>query len=93
MRYFQPSASSKLSVVTGPSSGLAKLTWRSSGLAGHSTCKDLDLFHGLSAELPVSKKFKDLKCAKIVTVHDLLYEHLPQQYSFFDRQIYRQKQN
>ncbi len=82
---------SKLELVEGPKGGLAKMMWRGFGVAEHSSFDSLDLYHGLTAELPISRAFKGSSTKKIVTIHDLLYEHLPQQYSFIDRQVYRKK--
>lgn len=46
----------------------------------------IDIFHGLSGELPL--KWKERKIKKIVTIHDLIFERFPQFYSFIDRKIY-----
>ncbi|MGX9985711.1 glycosyltransferase family 4 protein [Soonwooa purpurea] len=47
---------------------------------------DADIFHGLSGELPLKWNKKPIK--KIVTIHDLIFVHYPQFYSFFDRKIH-----
>lgn len=47
----------------------------------------VDIFHGLSGELPLRWR-KGNKVKKIVTIHDLIFEHYPQFYSFFDRKIH-----
>lgn len=49
----------------------------------------LDLFHGLSNELPFFPSSKKTK--KIVTIHDLLFLRYPSFYPFFDRHIYLTK--
>lgn len=46
----------------------------------------VDIFHGLSGELPLKWNEKSIK--KIVTIHDLIFERYPQFYSFFDRKIH-----
>lgn len=48
--------------------------------------QDCELFHGLSGELPLRWSTKSPK--KILTIHDLIFEKLPQYYSFLDRKIY-----
>lgn len=45
-----------------------------------------DIFHGLSGELPLLWNKGNIK--KIVTIHDLIFLHFPQYYSFFDRKIH-----
>lgn len=49
----------------------------------------VNLFHGLSHELPRGLPRKGL--AKVVTMHDLIYERFPEQYPWIDRKIYRAK--
>ena len=46
----------------------------------------VDIFHGLSGELPLKWNNRPIK--KIVTIHDLIFERFPQFYSFFDRKIH-----
>jgi glycosyltransferase involved in cell wall biosynthesis len=48
----------------------------------------LDCFHGLSNELPLSLP---QSLARVVTIHDVIFERYPQQYSYIDRKIYRAK--
>jgi glycosyltransferase involved in cell wall biosynthesis len=45
----------------------------------------IDLYHGLSNELPLRSRSK---IAKVVTIHDLLYMDFPVDYPWLDRQIY-----
>ena len=63
--------------------------WRSWGI--HSQVKNhkLDIFHGLSNELPWSIKKSGVK--SVVTIHDLIFLRYPEYYPFIDRQIYLQK--
>lgn len=49
----------------------------------------IDVFHGLSNELP--KDITACKAKKIVTIHDTIYMRYPQWYKWHDRQIYRHK--
>lgn len=46
----------------------------------------IDLFHGLSGELPFG--LKNAKIKSVVTIHDLIFVRYPQFYSFFDRKIH-----
>ena len=48
-----------------------------------------DIYHGLSAELPIGKKPVNTKY--IVTIHDLIFLRLPHLFPFIDRKIYYQK--
>jgi len=52
--------------------------------------QNCDIFHGLSAELPI-KWTKNKKIKKIVTIHDLIFLKYPEFYSFFDRKIHNWK--
>lgn len=47
---------------------------------------EVDIFHGLSGELPLQWNGERIK--KVVTIHDLIFERFPQFYSFFDRKIH-----
>ncbi len=52
-------------------------------------CKsDIDIFHGLSQEIPL---FIPKKVKKIVTIHDLIPWRYPHYFSLFDRIIYKNK--
>ncbi len=46
----------------------------------------LDLFHGLSNEIPIG-----LKIPTVVTIHDVLFKRYPKDYSSIDRCIYHRK--
>lgn len=68
--------------------GLPSL-WRSFYLSNEIKKIDLDIYHGLSHELPF---FIDkLKCKKVVTIHDLIFKRFPQFFSQIDRKIYSLK--
>ncbi len=49
----------------------------------------LDVFHGLSNELPFGKWPDRVK--KVVSIHDVIFRHYPEQYAMIDRQIYHHK--
>lgn len=67
-------------------SGSFSALWRSTGMGYQASQLRLDLFHGLSHELPMR-----LKLPAVVTMHDLIYKHYPEQYPWFDRQVYERK--
>ncbi len=63
--------------------------WRSFFLHKEIEKRDLDIYHGLSHELPF---FSDqLKCKKVVTIHDLIFKRFPHFFSSIDRAVYGKK--
>jgi len=62
--------------------------WRTWGIARETTVKSLQVFHGLSQELPANLP-RGVK--KIVTVHDLIFLRFPKLYSRIDVAIYKTK--
>lgn len=50
---------------------------------------NLDVYHGLSHELPY--RINKLKLKSVVTVHDVIHRIYPQQYNRIDRKIYETK--
>jgi len=63
--------------------------WRSYSITKNLNRQNIDVYHGLSNELPLNiKKFKG---KKIVTIHDLIFLRYPNLYPFLDRLIYRRK--
>ncbi len=63
--------------------------WRRKGVTSDLAGRKLDLFHGLSFELPLG--FEKLKTPSIVSVHDLIFERYPEQYRPADVYISRKK--
>ena len=61
--------------------------WRSYGMSKTKEFKELDIFHGLSGELPHGKH----KVKMVVTVHDLIFLRFPQFYNPVDVRIYDMK--
>ena len=61
--------------------------WRSSGIRHDLRQLGIDLFHGLSHEIPVGLK----GIRSVVTMHDLIYERYPSQYKAIDVAVYRKK--
>lgn len=67
-----------------------KSVWRSWGICRQLEKDHIELYHGLSGELPLNIS----SCAgikKVVTIHDLIFEHFPQYYKPIDRTIYSLK--
>ncbi|MCL2245700.1 MAG: glycosyltransferase family 4 protein [Lentimicrobiaceae bacterium] len=77
----------KIVTPQGITSWLPASFWRTFFMANHINAQNVDIFHGLSGELPVSK----LKMPKVVTVHDLIFMRFPEYYAAFDRKMYEKK--
>jgi glycosyltransferase involved in cell wall biosynthesis len=65
------------------------LLWRVNGMIRDMKRYQLDVFHGLSNELPYGKYPQSLK--KLVTIHDVIFRSYPEHYPFIDRTIYHEK--
>lgn len=63
--------------------------WRTYAIADMCNHLELDVFHGLSNELPVG--IQTFSGKKIVTIHDLIFLRYPHYYGNIDRYIYTQK--
>lgn len=63
--------------------------WRSSWVKGDLKKKKIDLYHGLSHEIPIG--IKDTGIKSVVTIHDLIHERFPEQYNPIDVKIYSKK--
>jgi glycosyltransferase involved in cell wall biosynthesis len=70
-------------------STLLKSAWRSNWVKKDLLQHKIDIYHGLSHEIPFSIGKTNIK--SVVTIHDLIFERYPQQYSKIDIQIYRRK--
>jgi glycosyltransferase involved in cell wall biosynthesis len=69
--------------------GPAKMGWRSFGMT-HDLRKDgIELYHGLSHELPFN--LEKSKIPSVVTIHDLLYKYFPMDFPLIDRWVYEKK--
>ena len=60
--------------------------WRQRGIIQDLKNDRVELFHGLSGEIPSGLKKSNIK--SIVTIHDLIFIRYPKLYSFFDRKIH-----
>ena len=63
--------------------------WRSITLGNKISRDNLDIYHGLSNELPANIVHSNTR--KVVTIHDLIFMRYPELYKSVDREIYQQK--
>ena len=63
--------------------------WRSFFIKNDLQRDNIQIYHGLSNELPFGKMPSGIKT--VVTIHDLIFERYPKLYPFFDRIIYKIK--
>ena len=63
--------------------------WRTWGMSNCFQADGLDIFHGLSNELPLNIRQSGVR--SIVTMHDLIFLRYPQFYATIDRRIYAYK--
>jgi glycosyltransferase involved in cell wall biosynthesis len=63
--------------------------WRSSWVKKDLKRLKIDLYHGLSHEIPIGIQRTDIK--SVVTIHDLIHERYPEQYNAIDVKIYSRK--
>jgi len=63
--------------------------WRSFGILIDLKREKVDVFHGLSHEIPFG--IDKTKIKTVVTIHDLIFLRLPQFFNIFDRLIYYYK--
>lgn len=64
--------------------------WRVWGITTNIIKDNIQLFHGLSNELPLNI-YRAKNTKTIVTIHDLIFLRFPEYYSFIDRHIYKYK--
>lgn len=66
-----------------------KAYWRSKGILTNLKNDKINLFHGLSGELPLGISHTGIK--SLVTIHDLIFMRHPEFYPLIDRKIYTWK--
>lgn len=69
--------------------GMLPSLWRSKYVTTDLKKLRIDLYHGLSNEIPVGIERTGIKT--IVSIHDLIFERYPKQYKAADNIIYRRK--
>lgn len=75
-----------------PRGGVSKLIpslWRSRLILNDLKRENVEIFHGLSGELPFGISRSGIK--SVVTIHDLIFRRFPQYYKPIDRAIYDYK--
>ncbi len=63
--------------------------WRLFSVCSQIKKDKVELFHGLSGEIPIGLNKTEVKI--VVTIHDLIFMRYPNLYSFFDRKIHYYK--
>lgn len=63
-----------------------KLTWRSWGIKKDILKENVQIYHGLSHDLPFGIHKTDIKC--VVTIHDVCYRTYPDMFPMLERIIY-----
>ncbi len=66
-----------------------KSYWRSYSIKNDLVRDNINIFHGLSHEIPFGIEKTNIKT--IVTIHDLIFLKYPQFFNYFDRKIYYKK--
>ncbi len=66
--------------------GTLRSLWRTKAIVGDVQRDEMDIYHGLSNELPVG--IRRAGCRSVVTIHDLIYARFPQLFKPIDRWIY-----
>lgn len=79
----------KLVCPEGAHSALAKALWRTHGMVNDLKRDGVELFHGLSGELPIGVAKSGIPA--VVTVHDLIFMRHPEFYNPVDVIIYKWK--
>ena len=72
-----------------PTKNTVKFIWRSFSIKKDLIIQKIDVYHGLSNEIPFGLKNSGIKT--VVTIHDLIFLKHPSFYNFFDRVIYNFK--
>ena len=63
--------------------------WRSMAMAGEFSQDNIQIFHGLSGEIP--KNITRFNVKSVVTIHDLIFLRFPDLYKSIDRKVYTKK--
>lgn len=77
-----------IAIITAPVK-ILKAIWRILQLNSHLKKDGIDIFHGLSGELPLNIKKSGVPA--VVTIHDLIFIRYPHYFKPIDRFIYRYK--
>lgn len=66
-----------------------KALWRSKGIVGQMRADGVQVYHGLSGELPMGIRKSGIKT--VLTIHDLIFMRHPEYYKSWDVKIYTRK--
>lgn len=80
----------RFTIVTAPNGLLGKL-WRPWTISRNIRRDHIDLYHGLSHDLPFSVKAKHQGTRYIVTIHDVCYKTFPEMFPRTEQLIYQRK--
>ncbi len=72
-------------VYSGSSSGLGRNYWRNFSMVDDIRRSGVEIFHGVSNELPFG--IRKAGCKTVVTIHDLIFLRCPATYDFLSRKI------
>jgi glycosyltransferase involved in cell wall biosynthesis len=86
--FIQP-AGSHLRIPSGIIHSFFPSFWRSSGIIKDLKKDGIQLFHGLSNEIPLNIHKSGIR--SVLTIHDLIFLTHPQYYKIIDRNIYKRK--
>ena len=88
---FDTSSHANISNITPQSLVSQKIRslWRSKWIVDDLLERNVDIYHGLSHEIPLRIRKTPIKT--VVTIHDLIFERYPEMYNWIDVQIYRSK--
>jgi glycosyltransferase involved in cell wall biosynthesis len=75
--------------IVSPQGKLLSSWWRSKGIVTNLKTDGIELYHGLSHELPIGIKQSGIK--SVLTVHDLIFMRFPQYFGWINRAIYKAK--
>lgn len=79
----------KNATIIQPKHGFMTSLWRTFGITKEAERRQLDLYHGLSHELPVG--IEKTRIPTVVTMHDLIFIRHPELYPLIDRKLYKTK--
>lgn len=82
-------ANVKLVLPRGSVGRVAPALWRLTTISGQAKKEGVELYHGLTNELPMGLERAGIK--SVVTIHDVIFERFGELYRRHDRMIYRWK--
>lgn len=85
LSFVYPHSPSLISLFASP----YKAYWRSRGIVKQLKADGVQVYHGLSGELPIGIRKAGIR--SVVTIHDLIFLRHPEYYHWIDVQIYHRK--